>query len=184
MIRESKDIRRYIFSEEDRLFLDANIWLLIYGPVPRSDKDRFLRNIYTNAFRNMLMNNSKIFVDDLILSEFINAFRQLEFKRMIPEFEWSQGFKRFRDSSEAVEMAREIASQSRKILKVSERCSSIFNFVNIDDLLNEFEKGHSDFNDQLYIELCKADGLILVTNDGDFKNRGVPVLTANPSMLK
>jgi predicted nucleic acid-binding protein len=184
MIKTSMDIRKYTFCNKDRLFLDANIWLLIYGPVPRSDKDKIFKNIYSNSFKNMLINGAQIFVDELILSEFINAFRQLEFKRMKPEFEWSYGFKKFRDSPESVQVTKEIASNARKILKVSLRCDSIFNSANIDAMLNEYEKGHSDFNDQVYLELCKTNGFTFVTNDSDFKDCEVPLLTANSSLLK
>jgi hypothetical protein len=183
MINTSLDIRRYKFSINDRLFLDANIWLLIYGPVPRSDKDKFLKNIYSNAFKYMLSNNSQIFVNGLLLSEFINAFGRFEFNRIKPEFEWYNGFKKFRNSPEFTKVAKEIAVQSKKIMDLSSRCDSMFNSMNIDNLLTEYGKGHLDFNDQLYLNLCKANGLILVTNDSDFKNCGVPLLTANPALL-
>ena len=183
MIKQSKDIRKYRFSDKDRLFLDANIWLFIYGPVPRSDKDKILKNIYSTALKNMLINNSQIFVNEIILSEFINAFRQLEFKRLIPEFEWSQGFKKFRNGSESFKVTREIVLQAKKILNSSQRCNSIFNSMNIDAILHNYEKGSSDFNDQLYLELCKMDGFILVTNDVDFKNCNIPILTANSAFF-
>ena len=183
MIDESIEVRKYIFSNEDRLFLDANIWLFVYGPVPRSDKDKSLKNIYSDAFKNMLINNSQIFIDEFIFSEFINAFRQLEFKRLIPEIEWSRGFKKFRDSSRSLKVTREIALQARKILNASRRCNCLFNSSNIEALLKKYENGHSDFNDQLYLELCKINGFLFVTNDRHFKNCGVPLLTANSTVI-
>jgi predicted nucleic acid-binding protein len=178
------DIRKYRFGNQDRLFLDANIWLLIYGPVPRSDKDKFFKNIYSNSFKNMLLNGSKIFVDELVLSEFINAFRQLEFKRLKPEFEWHLGFKKFRDNSDSLKVTKEIAIQARKIVNISMRCDPIFKSMDISSILAEYEKGHSDFNDWIYIELCKKNHFLFVTNDSDFKDRGVPMLTANSSLLE
>jgi len=183
MIRKSIDIRKYRFSEKDRLFLDANIWLLIYGPTPRSDKDKFFKNIYSNSFKNMLLKNSKIFLDELVLSEFINAFRQLEFKRIKPEFEWHLGFKTFRKDQEFIKIAKEISLQSRKVINLCQRCDSFFSYMDLGPILEEYEKGHSDFNDWMYIELCKKNDFLFVTNDRDFKDSGIQMLTANSSLL-
>lgn len=183
MIRNSMDIRKYRFSDKDRLFLDANIWLLIYGPVPRFEKDKFFKNIYSNSFKNMLLNHSKIFVDELVLSEFINAFRQLEFKRIKPEFEWHFGFKSFRRNPEFIKVAKEISLQARKIMNASWRCDSNFNSLDISSILTEFEKGRSDFNDRIYIDLCKKNNFLFVTNDSDFKDSEIQKLTANSTMI-
>lgn len=43
--------------------------------------------------------------------------------------------------------------------------------------------GISDFNDQVLTTLCKRSGLKLVTDDGDFKGRGIPIITANQKLL-
>jgi predicted nucleic acid-binding protein len=184
MIRKSIDIRKYRFSDKDRLFLDANIWLLIYGPVPHSDKDKFFKNIYSASFKRMLLNNSKIFVDQLVLSEFINAFRQLEFKRLKPEFEWHLGFKNFRDTPEFVKVTKEISLQARKIINLSLRCDSVFNSLDIISILAKYEKGRSDFNDWMYIDICKRNNFLFVTNDSDFKDSGIPLLTANSTLFE
>lgn len=40
-----------------------------------------------------------------------------------------------------------------------------------------------DFNDQVLAELCKSRNLTLVTHDGDFKDLGLNLLTANQSLL-
>lgn len=49
--------------------------------------------------------------------------------------------------------------------------------------MNEYEKGNSDFNDQIFTEICRNNGWKLVTDDGDFKRCGVPLVTANKTLL-
>jgi len=131
----------------------------------------------------MLLGNSKIFLDELVLSEFINAFRQLEFKRIKPEFEWHLGFKNFRNDQEFIKIAKEISLQSKKVINLCQRCDSFFSYMDLGPILEEYEKGHSDFNDWMYIELCKKNNFLFVTNDRDFKDSGIQMLTANSSLL-
>ena len=59
------------------------------------------------------------------------------------------------------------------------RVESGFEVLPIDDLLHDYGVGKSDFNDQVIAELCKRERLTLITNDRDFKYRGVSILTAN-----
>ena len=69
------DVRDYAFTEEDRLLLDANVWLSIYGPDPTA---RRRSSAYQRAFRRMRTARNQLFTDVLVLSEFINRFaRQL-----------------------------------------------------------------------------------------------------------
>jgi predicted nucleic acid-binding protein len=55
--------------------------------------------------------------------------------------------------------------------------------IDIFALLNEFEQGDSDFNDQVITTLCQSRGLSLVTHDADFRDRGLTVITANNRLL-
>ena len=51
------------------------------------------------------------------------------------------------------------------------------------ELLNEFAAGECDFNDQVIIKLCKKEELTLITHDADFRDAGIPILTANHRLL-
>jgi len=55
--------------------------------------------------------------------------------------------------------------------------------LNIVALVDEYEKGNSDFNDQVLAELCKSKGLTLVTDDSDFADTGLTIVTANQRLL-
>ncbi|MDQ7785688.1 MAG: hypothetical protein RDU20_22600, partial [Desulfomonilaceae bacterium] len=58
-----------------------------------------------------------------------------------------------------------------------------FETCDISRLLNDFAQGSEDFNDQVIVEVCRAHGLKLITDDGDFRGAGLDVLTANPNLF-
>lgn len=61
----------YSFSEADNFLIDTNIWIYLYGPqLPKDWKT----TIYSGALARMLAAKSKIWMDVLILSEFINRY--------------------------------------------------------------------------------------------------------------
>ena len=83
----------YTFTHRDRLFLDANIWLYLFAPrQPRN----YWNQIYSQVFDRILDANSEIYVDVLVVSEFINAYARMKQKVVAPHL---NDFKVFRGSS-------------------------------------------------------------------------------------
>lgn len=175
------DVRHYIFTSEDRVFLDANIWLYIFGPQGPEYQKRFWIDIYSEVFRNVLDSNSQIYIDVLILSEFINRYA-----RLIYHVDAAIGveFKDFRKTEEFKIIAQDISADTMRLLKCCTRIESGFGDLQIQSLLIDYAKGDTDFNDQVLAELCKNNGFILITNDSDFKVQGIPILTANRYILR
>jgi hypothetical protein len=136
----------------------------------------------------MCMNDCKIFVDALVLSEFINRFAHLEYDRKMPRenrLPNKNNYKIFRKSKDGQNTAREIVINTNKILKDSQLCDLNYNFIKkkLPTQLKEYEKFESDFNDLIYVELCKERKFTFVTHDGDFKNHNIDILTANNELL-
>jgi len=77
----TQDIRSYVFSEKDHLFLDANVWLSVYGPQVSRRKGW---DIYSAAWRDIRMAGSKVYIDFLVLSEFINRFARIVMGQLAP----------------------------------------------------------------------------------------------------
>lgn len=173
------NIKRYSFNKNDNLLLDTNIWMSIYGPIAHQD---WRTSVYSRALRNIIDNGGRIFLDVLILSEFINAFARFEYRQLDEKIKPNE-FKDFRDSALFEPIAQEISINAKKIVKVSQRCDSIFESVDLPGLLSQYEKGNSDFNDQILVEICKSKGLTFVTHDKDFKNYDVNILTASGKLL-
>ena len=172
------DIRRYSFRPDDRLFLDSNIWLSVCGPVAFVD---WRTEVYSAALRDIEIEKCQVFIDVLVFSEYINRFSRFEYEQLNPAVKPTK-YRDFRDSTSYVPVAEEIAANARKILRRSTCCDSGFDSIDIHKLLSEYETGSSDFNDQIIIELCKAKDLKLVTHDGDFRDCGLFVITANKKL--
>jgi predicted nucleic acid-binding protein len=179
MPTDSLSIDTCTFNSDDELFIDTNVWLYLYAPQAPGD---WKARVYSRALAKILSAKSRIFIDALILSEFINRYTRLAFnltKRTGAVIE----YKDYRNSAEFKPVAREIEATVRRIMKHCQPTDSGFSSCDLDGLLAEFGRGNSDFNDQVMVELCKANGWKLLTHDGDFKDCGLTVLTANKRLL-
>jgi predicted nucleic acid-binding protein len=94
-----------------------------------------------------------------------------------------KNFKKFRNSQGFKPIAQDIAAAIRHVLRHCERVESGFDMLNIEGLISEYEMGKSDFNDQVIAILCQRKGLKLLTDDGDFRGQGIPMVTANRRLL-
>jgi predicted nucleic acid-binding protein len=180
MPSNAQDITSYAFSGSDRLLLDANVWIFVHGPNKPGD-NRVA--VYSRALANILAAGSAIHIDVVILSEFINRYARLRHNIMRASAGAPTDFKHFRNSPDFKPVAQDIAGTVRRVLKDCTRTGSGFALVDIATLIDEYEKGESDFNDQILTELWKRRGLTFVTDDGDFKGFGLSLITANKKLL-
>lgn len=169
-------IDSYQFRDSDEFLADANIWLYIFGPQAPDD---WKTKVYSKAYSSILSARGRIYVDVLILSEFINRYARLIHQITKPE----EKFKDYRNSPEFKPVARDIEASVRGMLKYCRRTAIGFPACDMDALLSKFGEGDSDFNDQLLVELCKEKGFKFITHDGDFKDCGLTILTANKKLL-
>lgn len=177
MTNNALSLASYDFKPDDELFLDTNVWLMVYGPQKPGDARVAA---YSQALAKILAAQSLIHIDVLIVSEFINAYARLKWKLVAPHI---NQFKVFRKSPKFKSVAQDIAADVKRVLKHCSRIESGFEALDIDVLINGYGAGGSDFNDQVIAELCKKKGLTLVTDDGDFGGQGIPVVTANTRLL-
>lgn len=173
-------IRNYPFTSNDELFLDTNIWLLIYGPHKPYNTKR--KSTYSSAFQHMLAAHSHMYIDVLVLSEFINVWARY-YQRQWPDYHHEKSFKKFRRSPEFRVAAARIAAEATRVLRHCSRVDSDFVKLDISRIIGEYGQGDSDFNDQVIRELCINRRLKLVTDDGDFQGDGLSILTANGRLL-
>lgn len=171
-------VEHHNFTSQDRLFLDANIWLYLHSP--KQYKASWV-NIYSNAFNRLLKANSRIYIDVLVLSEFINSYARLRWSLVRRHY---RTFKAFRNSSDFKSVAQDIVNDVKQIMNHCSQLESGFATLEMDNLLAEYADGNSDFNDQVITELCKSNGLTLITHDSDFRTQEIPILTANPSLIR
>ena len=178
---KSFDIQSYNFQPSDYLLFDANIWLYIYGP--QGNPNDWKTRAYSNGLANALRASSKLFIDVLILSEFINRYARIEHNILINQRKANPNFKTFRKSADFKPLATAIANDVRRILYYTQRTEDRFEKLDINSLLMQYEQGNSDFNDQILADLCRSKGIKLVTHDADFKDQGLTIITANNRLL-
>jgi predicted nucleic acid-binding protein len=177
MTPKAMAVAGYDFKPDDALFLDANIWLFIFGPQRPGDAKAA---VYSQALARILAAKSSIYIDVLVLSEFINTCARLKWQLVAPHI---KPFKAFRKSPDFKPVARDIADEVKRVMHLCSRIENGFDAFDVDGLIDEYAAGDSDFNDQVIAALCKRKGLKLVTDDGDFSAQGIPVVTANKRLL-
>lgn len=167
----------YTFTAEDRLLLDTNVWLLVYGPQKPSEADARVP-VYSSAFKRILSARSRIYIDVLIVSELINGII-----RSRSNLGRHGSVRAFRESPAFVTVAAEIAEVVKRVVGHCTRLDDPFAQMAIAPVLDEYSLGESDFNDQILRELCREKSLTLVTDDSGFGNADIPVLSGNAKLL-
>ncbi len=178
MVNSILSIGEHDFRQEEQLFLDTNIWLFVFGP---QYPNRPEVETYSSAFHRILDVECSIFIDVIVVSEFINAYSRMLWKQTRPRR--NSKFKDFRNSPQFEPMAQEVADETTRILSHCSRLDSQFDQLNMSDLICEYAQGGVDFNDQVIGNLCRTRNLTLITDDRDFRNQGISVLTANENLL-
>ncbi len=176
--RSSKvhSIEEYDFSEGRQFFFDTNVWLYIYGPISFPD---WRSDVYSRALKEIRASEGSIYINCMIISEFVNAFARIEFKQ---QSEFAK-YKEFRNSPSFRPIAEDISHNVKKILKNTLTCDPDLAAVKLPEIMDIFEEGRYDFNDLLYAEVCRAKDLVFVTHDRDFRDLEIEILTANERML-
>jgi predicted nucleic acid-binding protein len=168
------------FRQTDRLLFDTNVWLFLYSPQYGPNDNRV--RIYSGAAKSALAAQSTIFIDVLVLSEFINTWARFTYNKL-PASTKPKDFKTYRNSSAFKPVAKSIADACRRILGYATRIDSEFASLNLDNALANYEAGRADFNDYVLAELCTKNELTLVTDDADLKGRNLNILTENRRLL-
>lgn len=169
-------IESYNFPAVKGFFFDTNIWLYIYGPTGWPDERS---DSYSRALKEIRNSKGTIYINCMIISEFINAFSRIEFKQ---QSEFTR-FKEFRNSLRYRAIAQDIAHNVKIILKNTLVCDPELQAINLPEVMDLFEQGKYDFNDLLFAQICRSKGLVFVTHDKDFSELGVEILTANEKLV-
>lgn len=171
---KSMEVRGYKFTSEDQLFLDTNIWVYMYGV--QEPRDHWVK-IYSTVFERILKAKSRIYIDVLVISEFINVYSRQMWKLVARDI---NQFKKFRNSPRFKQVAQDVTIAAKQVMSHCSWIEGAFTKLIIDNLLDDYAVGNSDFNDQVITEICKSNGLTLITNDRDFRSQEIQILTAYP----
>ncbi len=168
-------------TSKDVFFFDNNIWMFLFCPIANTQRNK--QKKYSNFFKSVNSVRACIWINSLVLSEFCNAWLQIEFKkwRQLPDNAFQNNFKKdFVPSDAYKKVITDIINTVRQIVSFTEKASDNFNAVNLEKIYSELN--NCDFNDSYYLELARLNNWKIVTDDTDlFKNNSlnVEILTAN-----
>ena len=166
---------------ESKVFFDTNIWIFIYCEIANSN--RFKVNKYSRAFSTLRRSGNPIFTDITIISEFVNRYLRIAYYNYLQKEDLKQkdcDFKRgYRITSDFSEAWKNVCNiVNNRILPFTEIINIEYNRKSLGELLDPLIVD-TDFNDTHIINLCKVNNMHLLTDDGDFKNSGIRVISEN-----
>ena len=170
----------YSFSSNDQILLDANIWLYLFSP-PCNPQGREARQ-YGHVFKKMQAAKAIIVTDQFLISEYLNRYVRIEFGAV--KAQYNNSYKLFRKSSSFPLVATAASSFAKKIISLSVHHGNIIDLAMITNAVNDFQKAKIDFNDSFFVQLCQRNHYKLLTNDVDFYNSPIEIITCHPKMLR
>lgn len=107
----------------------------------------------------------------------INRINRIEYRKT----DYHQNFKEYRDSQDGKEALEDIHTILRgNVLSRFKFVGKIFQRQDIESMLVVDDL---DFNDKGIVQICQENSMVLLTNDQDFKNSELDILTGNPRIL-
>jgi len=176
------DIDTYIPQDGDKYFFDANIWLYFCCPIGNYNKNTICK--YAGFLKKSMNNKTTIYISSLVISEIVNRWLRLDFRRVKRKNGSVRDFKQnYRGSVYYRSTVKDIKAIFNQLLKISTPLDDRATEICLPDVLSGLDK--TDFNDCYYHHLAKLDNLLIVTNDADFAelDTGISILTANQKLL-
>lgn len=180
MKNKAYDLSSYTFSSNEQVLVDTNVWLYLF-PAPGNPPHNFAQQ-YSTAFANLVSAQAQPVLDPMVLSEYLNRYIRLEWEGNY-RTQYLK-FKDFRNSPDFSAVALAAETFARRILSFCQIHSIPADELDLSLALAEFSAGGVDFNDALLVDICKNRNLKLMTNDGDFQDGGIEVLTTNRRLLR
>ncbi len=167
------ELQDFSHLKSRNIFVDANVLIYLFWPTGQHSFEKR----YARTFQKLLKQENKLFVDFLVISEVINRVVRIEYKKLNPD----QKFKDFRNSQKGKNVLEDISIIVKynilnrfNVIEKSFDKQNIEHFLIVDEL---------DFVDKAIVSICVENNLVLLTNDRDFKNSGLDILTGNPHIL-
>lgn len=168
-------IKGYQVKSGDLFFFDNNVWMFLFSPISNVNESQ--QRIYANLLREIRATQATIFINSLVVSEYINSSLRLNFghwkDRVSKQGNLTPDYKlHYRPTDDFKTGLIAIYEEMKEILSISERRPDDFNALDLNSL---FTTKSMDFNDAYYANFCEKNSLILVTDDKDLQNTPLPI---------
>lgn len=159
------------FKDSDKILVDANVLIYVYCPLNSPRYDNFIGH-YTDTLQKIHSAKASVYVNSLIISEFINRWLRMDFSKS-----GLNDFKRdYRTSNR-------YKGTIKSILRELKKFYTYHNVINLNDEFTQsnFHKMYedypeSDFNDILIVENAIFNNCKILTQDNDFVKYPVTVI--------
>jgi len=179
---ERYDINRVSEIHDRNIFVDANV--LIYWNWASAGSEQKAID-YSTVYLALVKQKNKLFVDFLVISEVVNRIIKEQYKAKIEtEKRTDSGFKlsykQYRNSREGQTTLNDVYTviknqiEDFNIIGKSFSEDDIKSFLTVDTL---------DFIDKGILSICQENNFVLLTNDKDYKNSDIDLLTCNKQVL-
>ncbi len=162
------------------VFFDANVLLYLFYPA--YSKNTWVPE-YSSILSALMRDKINIVVDFMVVSEFVNRILkeshigECRRRKKSPK---KYSYKLFRNSNLCMSQEKNIyAWIINDIFKV---CSIHSQPITEADIKSILTARQLDFQDKLIEKVCRDNGFILCTNDTDFKNSNIDILSAHPQL--
>lgn len=154
-------------------FFDTNVLIDLFY----TQKPDWSTLAYSKIYKEMLEMGVNIYIDNTVLSEFVNRIIRVEYN-LQQSLNPNSGitFKNYRNTEEGQERVREAYELVNVILKSIKLDGEVLTKPDIESLLVVDE---IDYNDKTIEHLCMSKEYVLVTNDIDFSHSRADILSAN-----
>ena len=169
------------YNASDRIVFDANILVSLFSGL-EPPGSVIVRN-YSAALKQIRTSQATVLLDVLVLSEFVNVCARKEYDLAHPPGPGRTPFKTFRQSGSFIPVAEAISRAAHQIASFAVAVDHAFSKWPLSELLNDFATGQHDINDRCLVQLCQQESAFLLTNDRDFVQGGITILTTNPRLL-
>ena len=174
---ERYDIKRVAEIKGRGIFVDANV--LMYWNWASAGSEQYAID-YSSVYMKLMKQQNKLFVDFLVISEVVNKIFKLSLNEYQKRDKNLQP-KQFRDSEQGKATLSDIYSI------IENQLSDDFNIIgkafSEDDIRGFLVADSLDFIDKGILSICRENNFVLLTNDKDYKNSDIDILTCNKQIL-
>ncbi|MCL8000218.1 hypothetical protein M8994_18465 [Brucella sp. 21LCYQ03] len=162
-----------------KILFDTNVYIFIdgYDGRPKS-------KIYSDYYFQVLKEKkNEVVINDYILGEFFNRSCKDHHNICAAEESQTIPYKKRRNTPEFIEFMETIRDSCLHFIEEAQFHAACDHQTNIIGILEDSAKGRLDFSDIIIRNQCSTSGIVLVTDDFDYIDCSIDVVTANERFL-
>ena len=163
------------------IVFDANIWIFING---YCNPKKIKTDVYSDIYKRIIERDVSVVVTDQIVSEIVNRCIKFEFELSCQQNPELVGkFKSYRSSKEFAPAMEGAIDTCYHIINDSKFSCISHEKDHFLSIIDRSGNGLMDINDISLYDFCKKMDYGLVTDDGDFINCDIDIITENTYIL-